>query len=479
MKRAVVRSCGRAVRCAGVLTCGPAVAALALLLHAGTPARLHAQETSLTVYSDGFVTVRRAHQAPVTRGASTVAVDPGTMQFDPASLVLTDDGAELRGARLVQAAGAEAALRRALGRDVDFWVQLRDTAYFVRGRVLSLQPPAVRVDGRVLFNLPGQPAFPESLVQFAPRLELNVTAARPLPALRYAYVTQGLQWQASYAMVVPRVGGGPATVTGTAAIQNGGLTARGAEVQLAAGTIRRAAVPRPMVRGRVRALEEAAAPMAAEMDQAGFAAEEAVGEVRVYTLPGRVDLEPGVVTTAALFAPAQATVAREFAFGPVFNPVDQWMSADSGRHPEVSYRVSREAGTPFGETPLPSGAIRVLAPDADGRMQVLGEAGLGHTPRGRDIIVSTGTAFDVSADRVQTAFERRNERDVTVAYRMTIRNGKDESITAVVREDFPGRWEVLNSTVAAERVSSSTVRFAVPVPARTDVVLEYRVRARW
>jgi hypothetical protein len=278
-------------------------------------------------------------------------------------------------------------------------------------------------------------------------------------------------------MVVPRVGGGPATVTGTASIQNGGLTARGAEVQLAAGSINRA-MPRPMMRGRVMP----AAPMAAgvnRLEEIEVATEEAVGEVRVYTLPGRVDLEPGVVTTAALFAPAQAEVAREFAFGPVFNPVDQWMSADSGRHPEVSYRVTRAAGSPFGEVVLPAGAIRVLAPDADGRLQVLGESHLGHTPRGRDLIVSTGTAFDVTADRVQTAFERRNERDVTVAYRMTIRNGKDESITAVVREDFPGRWEVLNSTVAAERVSSSTVRFAVPVPARTDVVLEYRVRARW
>jgi hypothetical protein len=113
------------------------------LLLAAAP--LAAQETSLTVYADGFVTVRRAHAQPVARGAGTVAVDPGTLQLDPASIVLTDDGAELRGARLVQAAGAEAALRRSPGRDVDFWVQPRDTAYFVRGRVLSLQPPAARV----------------------------------------------------------------------------------------------------------------------------------------------------------------------------------------------------------------------------------------------------------------------------------------------------------------------------------------------
>lgn len=458
-------------------------AALALglataLLHAGTPARLHAQETSLTVYSDGYVTVRRTAQQPVARGASTVAVDPGALQLDPATIVLTDDGAELRGARLVQASGMEAALRRSIGRDIDFRVQLRDTAYFVRGRVLSLQPPAVRVDGRVLFDLPGQPAFPESLVQFAPRLELAVNAARALPALRYAYVTGGLGWSASFAVVVPRVGGGPATVTGTASIQNVGLTARGAEVQLAAGTINRA-MPRPMMRRGMVPAQPMAMPSVA-MEQANAVTEEAVGEVRIYTLPARVDLEPGVVTTAALFAPAQAEVTREFLFDPVRDPVEQWVDwADSARHPDVSYRLARAAGTPFGEVPLPAGILRVMAQDAEGRLQVLGEANVGHTPRGRDVVVSTGTAFDVTADRVQTAFERRGERDVTVAYRMTIRNGKDESVTAVVREEFPGRWEVLNSTVAAERVTSSGLRFAVPVPARGDVVLEYRVRARW
>jgi hypothetical protein len=431
------------------------------------------------VYSDGYVTVRRAHQQPVARGSSTVAVDPGAQQLDPATLILTDDGAELRGARFVQAAGADAALRRAIGRDIDFWMQLRDTAYFVRGRVLSLQPLAVRVDGRVLFNLPGQPAFPESLVQYAPRLELSVNTARALPALRYAYVTGGLGWSANFAIVVPRVGGGPATVTGTASIQNSGLTARGAEVQLAAGTINRAA-PRPMMRGRVMPLPPPMAQPSMAMVTEQAAVDEAVGETRLYTLPGRADLEPGVVTTAALFAPAQAEVAREFLFDPTRNPVEQWVDwADSNRHPEVQYRLARTAGTPFGETPLPAGIVRVLAPDAEGRLQVLGEANTEHTPRGRDLVVSTGTAFDVTADKVQTAFERRGERDVTVAYRMTIRNGKDESATAVVREEFPGRWEVQNSTVAAERVSSSGVRFSVPVPARTDVVLEYRVRVRW
>ena len=449
--------------------------ALALLLASAAP--LAAQETSLTIYGDGWVTVRRTANQPVPRGVSTVAVDPGTLQFDPATIVLAGDDAELRGARLVQAAGAEAALRRALGRDIDFWVQLRDTAYFVRGRVLSLQPPAVRVDGRVLFTIPGQPAFPESLVQFAPRLELSVNADRALQVLRYAFVTTGLQWRASYAVIVPRIGGGPATVTGTATIENAGLTARNAEVQLAAGTINRAS-PRPMMRARAGGIA-APAPMVA-MEQADVTTQESVGETRVYALPGRVDLEPGVVTTAALFTPASAEVAREFLFDPVRNPVEQWVDwADSARHPEVSYRLTRTAGAPFGEVPLPAGILRVMAPDAEGRLQVLGEANIAATPRGRDVIVSTGTAFDVTADRAQTTFERRGERDVTVGYRMTIRNGKDESVTAVVREELPGRWEVLNSTVTAERTTSSGVRFAVPVPARTDVVLEYRVRVRW
>jgi hypothetical protein len=389
---------------------------------------------------------------------------------------LLDDGVELRGSSFSQASGAEAALRRSVGRDIDFWVQLRDTSYFVRGHVLSLQPTAVRIGGRVLYTLPGQPAFPDSLVQLQSRLDLTVVASRPLAHLRYAYQTQGLSWRASYNVVVPRVGGGPASVSGLATIDNTGLTMQDAEVQLAAGTIRRAApLPRPaglrVMAGRVQ-------PAALNVE--GIVVGEEVAETRLYELQGRLDLEPGTQTSAALFAPTSAEVAREFALQPTYRAMDPWAArADSNVHPDVTYRLRRPAGTAFGELALPEGTVRVFAPDTSGRPQLLGEQTIGHTPRGQDVGVTTGTAFEISADRTQIVYERRGDRDVIVGYRVAVHNGKDESATVVVREAFRGRWEILDSTVPGERASSTEVRFPVAVVANSDAVLEYRIRIRW
>ena len=74
---------------------------------------------------------------------------------------------------------------------------------------------------------------------------------------------------------------------------------------------------------------------------------------------------------------------------------------------------------------------------------------------------------------------QQGRRQVEVSYRVQIQNAKGDSATVQVYDEFPGQWEVLSSTVRPERLSSTSVRFAVPVPATGEATLEYRVRVRW
>ncbi len=445
--------------------------ALAVLMLFASP--LAAQETGLTIYQDGSVLVRRTLAQAVNR-LTPFTMDLAAQAVEPGSFVVLDDGVTLRSVRILNVAGADAALRRSVGRDIDFRVQLRDTSYFVRGRLLSVEPFAVRIDGRVLYQMPGQPAFPDSLVQLTPRAEIAVASERPLQNLRIGYLTNGLSWRAQLNVVVPRVGGGPATVTGLAVIDNQGLTVRNAAVQLASGEIRRAAFqgPRPM-----------AARAMASVQVEGITVEatnEAVAETRLYSLPERLDLEPGVTTSAALIAPATTQVERVLNLGPSNDIVDQWTTrADSNLHPDVSYVIKRPAGSAFGDQPAPQAVWRLLAPDSGGRLQLIGESQEPAMPAARDVAITTGTASDVLVDRIQTSWERRGDKDVVSAYRVTVHNAKDESITIAVNEIGVGRWEIQSSTVPAERVSSAQFRFLLPVPAHSDGVLEYRVRVRW
>jgi len=208
--------------------------------------------------------------------------------------------------------------------------------------------------------------------------------------------------------------------------------------------------------------------------------EEAVGETHVYTLPGAVDLAPGETNTVALFPRAEAQVEPEYLLRHNWYAFQvRQPQPEQDIHAEVSYLVRRPAKTPFGDTPLPGGTVRVLSPDSSGRLQLLGEVEIQHTPAGRELHLATGTAFDVTAERTQLTFEPRGNREAVSSYRVVIRNAKDTAVTVQVLDQFPGQWEVLSSSVAAERLSASSVRFPVPVPAGGEATLEYRVRVKW
>lgn len=444
----------------------------ALTLGAGA---LRAQEASLTIYQDGRVLVRRAFPLQVPRGTSTLGVDLGTRNVDPGTIVALDDGVEVRGAAVAAATGQDAALRRALGRELDFMTGGSDSfPRFVHGTLLSLDPPAVRVNGRVIYAIPGAPAFPESLVSLAPRVDLTLEAARPQRSLRLAYQLQGLQWRASYALILPREAGTRGAITGLATIDNpGGLNFRGAEVQLLAGDVRQAVTPRPMM-ARSAALE------AVTVTGIGGPAQESVGETHLYTLPGRVDLAPGESRTVALFPRAEVQVEPEYLLrhGLYVWQVRQ-VPPEQDLHPEISYLARRPKGSAFGETPLPAGVVRVLVPDSSARLQLVGEVQIQHTPAGRELHLSTGTAFDITAQRTQVTYEPHGSREAVSSYRVTMQNAKSDAVTVQVLEEFPGQWEVLSSSVPPERLSSSSVRFPVAVAAGGEATLEYRIRVRW
>jgi hypothetical protein len=221
-------------------------------------------------------------------------------------------------------------------------------------------------------------------------------------------------------------------------------------------------------------------PMAAMAARAAPPTEEAVGEAHVYTLPGTVDIVPGESRTVALFAQATPHVERSFAIRASYGGhLQQWRGPEQDIHAEVTYLVRRPAGTAFGDVPLPAGVVRVLVPDSAGRVQLLGEVPIAHTPGGRELKLATGTAFDITGQRTQLTFVQQSRRQVEASYRVQIQNAKSDSATVQVYDEFPGRWDVLSSTVPPQRLSSSSVRFAVPVPAGGEATLEYRVRVSW
>ena len=87
------------------------------LLFAGLPTRLPAQ-TSVTIYNDGRVLVRRAIAAKVPKGTSSHRLVVG--KLDPSSIISLDPAVTVGEARYDADVGEQSMLRRAIGKTFEF-----------------------------------------------------------------------------------------------------------------------------------------------------------------------------------------------------------------------------------------------------------------------------------------------------------------------------------------------------------------------
>jgi len=410
----------------------------AVLVLVGTPL---AAQTSLSIYRDGRVVVRRTVPQALQQGRNSLTLRLEAL--DPATLFSPDTSVSVASATVRYPSTSTDALARAIGQTLSFVRSKGDT---IRATVVRADPPQFRLsDGRLLLSPPGEPLFPAEVVRTAPEAQVVLDASRVRPRTEIAYVAQGATWEALYQVILT---GARALVTGTATVTSQSIRADTADVQLVAGSIQRTrnkGTSDAVVAGAAFYVRGARAEESAVSEQA-------VGETHVYQLPGRLTIEPNVPVTTALFPRGSAPVSQELIVPGVL-PWRGWMqqNPEPNRVPvQVWYTIKRAAKTPFGDRPLPAGTVQLYQADSSGRVQLIGEASNDHTAPGRDLRLQSGDAFDVTAERVQTDWAQEqlppvrrgmpNRQRVTASYRVTITNAKAEAVNVDVREAHFGSW---------------------------------------
>src|SRR5437867_7261812 len=120
-----------------------------------------ASQTSLSIYSDGRVVVRRTLPQALEKGRNAVTLKLDGL--DPATLFSPDSGVAVSSAVLRPATDRAGALAAAVGQTLSFVRAKGDT---VRATVVRVDPPQYRLgDGRLLLAEPGEPLFPAELVR--------------------------------------------------------------------------------------------------------------------------------------------------------------------------------------------------------------------------------------------------------------------------------------------------------------------------
>jgi hypothetical protein len=147
-----------------------------LVTIAAAPIKLCSQ-TSLSIYSDGRVVVRRSLPQALQKGRNVVTAQIDGL--DPATLFSPDSGVTVASATVRPPSSQGEALGRAIGQTLSFVRGKGDT---LRATVVRVDPPQYRLpDGRLLLAAPGEPLFPAELVRTTSEAVLAVDASRNRP----------------------------------------------------------------------------------------------------------------------------------------------------------------------------------------------------------------------------------------------------------------------------------------------------------
>ncbi len=294
--------------------------------------------------------------------------------------------------------------------------------------------------------------------------------------LELSYLTGGLTWKADYVAELSTKEdsidlNGWVTLTNTS-----GTAYPNARLQLVAGEVNRVQPERSRMPVMMKAMAMA--------DAAPQMQEESLFEYHLYTLDRLTTLLDKQTKQVALLSAQKVKTDKEFRF----MGADWYYSSqqgDLGRKlkPSVYMEFSNKGGN-LG-IPLPKGIVRVYKKDSAGRAQFIGEDRIEHTAKGEMIKLKLGEAFDITADKKQSDFQKIaagfNVRGgvIETAYVMEIRNAKTEKITATVIEPMPGDWQILQESHPHKKEAAHTAVWDVPVPAEGKTTLTWRVRTKY
>ena len=275
-----------------------------------------------------------------------------------------------------------------------------------------------------------------------------------------SYLTGGLSWSAEHTLV--RTGETSATWAAAVTVENAsGRDFRDATLKLVAGEPRRDVTmpPRPMM---TMAYRDGAGAAEAKADLS----EESFADYHLYTLDRPATLRDRESQSLTMLEPRAVKVAPRYLY--------------RGGAPGVAIQLELQNTDAAGlGVPLAGGRVRIYEPDPSQALQFTGETRIQHTAEGEKVTLEVGTAFDLAAERRETAQRRVGEREREISVEIKLRNRKKSDVTIVVEEPVAGDNEVLKSSHPATKKDANTLQFTVPIATGKEVVLTYTVRMRY
>jgi hypothetical protein len=306
----------------------------------------------------------------------------------------------------------------------------------------------LRDDGmpvRVIFD-----KVPDNL-RASPTLSVTVDAKSGSREAALRYLTPGLGWRADYVALFDEATGKIDVQGWVTLTNNSGTSYDKAETVLVAGN--------PNIIGQYNQGNDSEA-MTDAGTESGTRAR--LGDYYLYPLPERTTIA-NQQTKQVSFLDVHGAPAKhgyEFRLG-WMQTIEQPQSAAS------VYQFSNASKGGLGDQ-LPAGIVRFYLRDKTGAPQFIGEHGIGNTPMGSQLAISTGDAFDV---KVKSTVEKRErigghfDYNWKTTMRYTLTNALPKPVTVTLVQD--GLWgdtKIKSESQKSIRRSADSAAWEVVVP---------------
>jgi len=474
------------------------ISGLALAASAQTPQT----NLSLTIYNQNFAVVRDSVPLDLQAGVNQVTYAGATAQVEPDSVILRDPTGKHSLQILEQnyrndPVSQELLLSLFEGQTIDFQRErLKDnteTFETVPGKIIRSgyvpggdnEQPIIEVDGKLQFSLPGEPLFPDLGDDTVLKPTFNWLLQSDKPGkfdAEIGYVTEGLDWSASYNLVSPETGDFVDLVGWITMNNNSGKTFENARIKLMAGNVNKI-----QPENRVFAAGEIVESMAMSAP-APAVTEKAFDEFHLYSIPRPTTLhdhetkQVEFVSAEKVYAPTIYVYdgASGYNFYGGVNDDQNWGLSDNKKI--LVQREIKNAETNHLGMPLPAGKLRFYRRDDDGQLEFVGENTIDHTPKNETIRVTTGEAFDLVGERKQTDFHvDTGDKVMDESFKITLRNHKKQPVTIRVVEHLYrwSNWEITAHSDPFTKKDSQTIEFNVLVKPEVERTVTYTVHYSW
>jgi hypothetical protein len=442
------------------------------------------KQLSMTIYNSGFALVRDAREVQLPAGIVRLQCTGFPTRIEPDSVQIASVSAPERLSVLEQdyeyhPLSPSELLKQYVGREVTIvGVKLENNSQVEQPVVATLvsdaQSPVWEIGGRLVTGLNSHHYIfsnpPPNLVAEPTLTYLLDNHDEAIQTVQLAYLTTGIHWTATYSLTLRPVAG-KADLLGWASISNeSGADFPHATLQLVAGAVHRVeARPRP-----VFAMATALAKVPPQFSQRSFSAYHLYTLARPTSLLNHESKQISLVRILSIpFTKDYEVNGRAYYYRMPQPPTTTW------NDPVELHVLFRNGSAALPGKPLPAGIVRVYQTDAAGRIQLLGEDNISHTPQGEEVNLNVGSAFDEVERRKQLSYQRLGPEVSESVYEITLRNHRAQSVTIGVNEPFNGDWRILSSTLPYKKTSAFSARFRVTVPGHGQTEFQYRVQVNW